>query len=217
MGKIKIQIKDARFLAPLFGILLFILLYFIATLFYPGGSQLNKNSNGFSWGQNYWCNLLNENAINGQPNPASPIAIAAMFILCFSLIIFWYQFPLNSNMNRGLKLVIQVSGLISMLTGMFLFTGLHDIIVNLATLAGVIAVGGTIVGLRKLGLIWLFWMGIFNFFLVILNNILYYNDGLLIYLPVVQKITFLFFLLWISLVNISLFLRINMAALRTSD
>ena len=55
----------------------------------------------------------------------------------------------------------------------------------------------------------LFWMGIFNFLLVVLNNILYYGDGLLFYLPVVQKFTFLFFLLWISLVNINLYNKIK--------
>src|SRR3954449_6164304 len=64
-------------LLPLFGIILFLLLYFIATLYYPGGAQFDKTTKGFSWTQNYWCNLLNENAINGLPNPARPIAITA--------------------------------------------------------------------------------------------------------------------------------------------
>jgi hypothetical protein len=66
-------------LSPLFGTLIYLLLYIVATFFYPGGSQVDKNSFGFSWAQNYWCNLLNENAINGQHNSARPIAIAAMF------------------------------------------------------------------------------------------------------------------------------------------
>lgn len=203
--KLKIQNKNILLLTPVFGILLFIFLYFIATLFYPGGSQLDKNSNGFSWAQNYWCNLLNENAINTQPNPARPIAMSAMFILCVSLLIFWYIFPRQIDISKSLKLTIQVSGFASMAIGIFLFSGLHDIIVNLATLAGIIAVTGTIAGLKKLNWIKLFWMGIFNTLLVVLNNILYYGDGLLFYLPIVQKFTFLFFLLWISLVNIKLY------------
>lgn len=210
MKKTKIQKKSIWVLTPFFGILIFTFLYFLATIFYPGGSQPDKNSNGFSWAQNYWCNLLNENAINGQPNPARSIAIPAMFILCMALIIFWYIFPRQIDMKKGGKLTIQISGFVSMVVGMFLFTGIHDIIVNLATLAGIIAVTGTILGLKKLNWIRLFWMGIFNFLLVVLNNILYYGDGLLFYLPVVQKFTFLFFLLWISLVNINLYNKINL-------
>ncbi len=192
-------------LIPLFGILVYTFLYFFATMFYPGGSQFDKNSIGFSWTQNYWCNLLDEKAINGQSNPAKPIAITAMLFLCTALIIFWYIFPRHVNISKSLRLIIQVSGFMSMAIGMFLFTGLHDIIVNLATLAGIIAVTGTIISLRKNNWNWLFWMGIFNFFLVVVNNIFYYGDGLLFYLPVIQKFTFLFFLLWISLININLY------------
>lgn len=35
----------------------FLLFYVVATFFYPGGSQLDKTASGFSWTQNYWCNL----------------------------------------------------------------------------------------------------------------------------------------------------------------
>ncbi len=126
-----------------------------------------------------------------------------------ALIIFWYIFPRQIDISKSLKLTIQLSGFASMAIGMFLFTGLHDIIVNLATLAGIIAVTGTIVGLKKLNWLKLYWMGIFNFLLVVLNNILYYVDELLLYLPIVQKFTFLFFLLWISLVNINLYNKIK--------
>lgn len=209
MKKTKIQKKNILVLTPLFGILLFIFLYFIAALLYPGGSQLDKNSNGFSWTQNYWCDLLNENAINGQSNPSRPIAVTAMLILCMALIIFWYAFPRQINISKRLKVTIQVSGFTAMVVVIFLFTGLHDIIVNLATLTGIIAVTGTITVLKKLNWIGLFWMGIFNFLLAVLNNILYYIDGLLLYLPVAQKITFLLFLLWISLVNINLYNKIR--------
>lgn len=69
-------------LAPILGVIIFVILYIIATLLYPGGSQIEKNAIGFSWVNNYWCNLLNESATNGQPNSAKPVAMAGMFILC---------------------------------------------------------------------------------------------------------------------------------------
>jgi hypothetical protein len=79
-------------LTPLFGAFLFVFLYFVATLFYPGGSQADKKSIGFSRTDNYWCNLLNENAMNGEHNSAKPLALISMFILCLTLATFGISF-----------------------------------------------------------------------------------------------------------------------------
>ena len=196
-------------LTPLAGVLVYVLLYFIATLFYPGGSQFDKHSKGFSWTQNYWCNLLNEYAINGQPNPGRPIALTAMVVLCITLMIFWYVFPRSVPFQRSSRLIIQLSGFAAMTVGMFLFTSLHDIVINIATLFGLIALTGTFIGLNKLRCQKLLGMGLFNIILVALNNFLYYGNGLLIYLPVVQKITFLYFLLWICSITIHSYVKAN--------
>ena len=192
-------------LIPLFGSILFILLYFLATLYYPGGSQFDKNTKGFSWTQNYWCNLLNENAINGQSNPARPIALTAMVVLCLTLTVFWFLFPIQVAFKKSARIAIQMSGFTAMAIGLFLFTSLHDIIINVATLLGLVALTGTFIGLQKQNLMKLFRMGLFTIVLIGLNNLLYYNTDLLLYLPVVQKFTFLYFLLWICCINISLY------------
>lgn len=190
-------------LVPLFGSALFLLLYFIATLYYPGGTYLDKNFRGFSWTQNYWCNLLNENAINGQHNPARPIAFTAMAVLCVTLSIFWYLFPKWADFKAKQRYILQASGFLSMAISVFIFTSLHDTIINLGGLFGLIALAGTLIGLRRLRWIKLFYMGIIVVALIGLNNLLYYNASLIYYLPVVQKITFLFVLLWICLINVS--------------
>jgi hypothetical protein len=207
LTKTTIKPQNIWVLTPLFGALLFICLYFAATLFYPGGSQVDKKSEGFSWVNNYWCNLLNENAIDGRHNAAKPIAMAAMFVLCLTLAIFWYIFPKHADLKKSVQITIQISGALAMTIGMFLFTDLHDTIVNIASLCGIVATVGTFIGLRKLKWPKLFWLGIFNLALVALNNILYYGGGLKLYLPVVQKITFLFFLLWICFITINLYRR----------
>ena len=199
--------KNNLVLIPILGTLLFVVLYFVATFLYPGGSQADKNSIGFSWTNNYWCNLLNETAINGQFNAARPLAMTAMFVLCLTLAIFWYIFPKYADLKKSVRLSIQISGTLAMTTGMFLFTDLHDTFVNIASLCGLVATVGTFFGLHKLKWTKLFWFGIFNLAPVALNNILYYGNGLKLYLPVVQKITFLFFLLWIFLISINLYRR----------
>ncbi len=199
---------------PLFGSCLYVLLYLAAAWLYPGGSQFDKAAKGFSWLHNYWCNLLNEQAGNGEPNPARPVALTAMLVLCGTLALFWYLFPQYAGFKKSTRLLLRVSGIAAMAIGAFLFTPLHDVIINVATLFGMIALAGTFTGLYRLRWKKLFWMGLFNLVLVAANNALYYGNGLL-YLPVVQKITFLYFLLWISLISGCLYRHIPAATAQT--
>ncbi len=197
------------FLLPSLGIIIFIILYFIATWYYPGGNQIDAYANGFSWIQNYWCNLLNTDAINGERNTAHSIAIFAMLILCLALGIFWYTFPQHVHLNKRNRLFIQIPGILSMLTCLFLFTGDHDVVINAASSLGLIAVAGVLVALWQLKWQTLFWIGMFNILPVVINNLLYYTPGYLFYLPLVQKITFAFFLVWICGVNYQLYRKIE--------
>ncbi|MFN8306951.1 MAG: hypothetical protein U0T79_09270 [Ferruginibacter sp.] len=200
--------KSIFLLIPVLGSLLFVVFYVIATLLYPGGSQVDKNSIGFSWTNNYWCNLLNDNAINGQRNPAKPIALIGMLVLCLTLSFFWFIFPRQINISKKLKLTIQVSGILAMAVAFFLFTDInHDFLTNLASSFGVIATAGTFIGLYKNKLFGLFTFGFLNILLVLLTNLCYYNKKLIIFLPVIQKITFATFLIWVCCIAINLYRR----------
>ena len=204
--------KNIYVLIPLFGTVIFFVLYILATILYPGGSQVDKNSIGFSWTNNYWCNLLNETAINGQPNPAKSIALTGMLVLCLTLSFFWFIFPRQINTSKNLKLTIQVSGILAMTVAFFLFTDInHDLVTNLASSFGAIATIGTFIGLYKKKWFGLFAFGLLNILLVALNNLCYYNKELIIYLPVIQKISFASFLIWICCIDINLYRRTAIA------
>jgi hypothetical protein len=192
-------------LTPLFGNLLYLLLYFIAAMLYPGGSQFDKTTKGYSLTKNYWCNLLSEKAINGEVNPARPIALAALVVICISLAAFWYLFPLQADFKKKARLTIQLSGGIAMFIALFIFTGLHDQVINVACLFGLIALAGTFIGLKKLNLQTEFRMGLFIVVLVGLNNLFYHSEALIHYLPLVQIISFLYVILWISWINLRLY------------
>ncbi|MEI9920861.1 MAG: hypothetical protein WDO14_19015 [Bacteroidota bacterium] len=85
-----------------------------------------------------------------------------------------------------------------------LFTDIdHDMITNLASLFGLIATIGIMVGLYQTKARMLFAFGVLNMILVCLNNYLYYNQDLIVYLPLVQKVTFVSFLGWICGVSIN--------------
>lgn len=187
----------------LFGAVLFLLLYLAAAKLYPGGSQFDAHEQGFSFKHGYWCNLLNYAALNGQINKGRPFAVASLLTLIFTLGTFWYIFPIMVALPKNLKRLIQFSGIASVVSVFFISSRHHDPVTNIASFFGLIAVAGTMVALRKLHWTSLFWFGIFNILLVVANNVLYYGEGLQIYLPAVQKITFASFVLWICLMDIA--------------
>ena len=191
-------------LLPVAGTVLFLLLYCLSAYNYPGGSQADNHSKGFSWLHNYWCNLLNEKSINGNLNPGRPYAIAGMLVLCLSLGWFWYCFAFYVPLKIAQRNAMQLSGVLSMCIAFFIFTSLHTVIINIAGAIAVVALVFTFIGLNKMKWRKLFVFGLINLVLVILNNCLYYGGGLR-YLPVVQKITFLLFLLWISAISTEMY------------
>lgn len=201
----KIQRSDTGPLLPVAGFCLFILLYFIAATLYPGGSEINRSANGFSWMHNYWCDLLETHAENGQPNTARTIAITAMSVLCLSIALFWYFVPRLFTFKPAFKKIIQYTGILSMAILVFLQANFHDTVINISGALGIIAISGTLIGLYKNHSYTLFVSGLLCLFLFFLNNYIYYSKQLIYYLAIIQKISFFLFLLWFSLIAIQLF------------
>ena len=193
-------------LLPVIGCVLFIILYIVAAFLYPGGSRTDKTSVGYNWTENYWCNLLNNTAINGQINTAKPIAMTAMIILCISLSFFWILFPILVQLKKYHRIVIQIGGIASMMAAFLLLTNIdHDLVVNFSSSLGFIAMLGVLAALYQLKWSKLFAFGLFNLLLIALNNYLYYIISDLTYLPIVQKLTFLSFLFWICFIEMKMF------------
>lgn len=129
-----------------------------------------------------------------------------MFVLCFSLSLFWLLFPQYTLPGKNLKLTVQICGITAMAIALLLLTTInHDIVTNLASAFGIIATIGTLIGLYKIKWSQLFLFGLLNILFVVLNNYVYYTKGLILYLPVIQKISFASFLIWISCIEIHLY------------
>lgn len=106
--------------------------------------------------------------------------------------------------NRRRRVLIQASGILSMVVGVFLPTQFHDEVINVSGFFGLMSLAGVFVILWKSRWIRLFRFGIFNLLLFALNNIMY-HAGSFYYLPAVQKITFLSFLIWSCMINLKLY------------
>ena len=105
--------KQLWTLIPLIGIVLFACLYLVATFHYPGGTPFNKYYIGFSWTENYWCNLLNEQAINGQTNSTQPITCIAMTVPSLSITFICCIFAQFTNMDQLMQSVNSLCVLIA--------------------------------------------------------------------------------------------------------
>ncbi|MBT29692.1 MAG: hypothetical protein CMO01_08515 [Thalassobius sp.] len=186
---------------PTIGILIFCCLYFYSASLYPGGSQADLNSVGFDWINNYWCNLMNEQGMNGIQNPARPFAISAMLILCSSLTLFFIQFSKQLEENRNWKWIIQTLGTISMISAVLIFTKYHDIMTTISSIFGVFVVIGIIRTIYNSYLTVFKISGVACVLLLGINNLIYYSENYIEHLPLIQKITFVLVLVWIVGLN----------------
>ena len=179
------------------GLFCFVGLYIYAASLYPGGSQVNIHSSGFDWLNNYWCNLMNEKGMNGEPNQARSISIIATVLLCASIGIFFYQFARFFAQKRIWKVSIKYGGLLSMSTAVFIFTPFHDLLTFISSIFGLFALIGIIVEIYNSQLRWYKLLGMSCIVLLIANNYIYYTTQGIEWLPLLQKVTFLLILIWI--------------------
>ncbi|MFM9909698.1 MAG: hypothetical protein ACKVOW_10130 [Chitinophagaceae bacterium] len=196
----KNQFPDHRVvIVPLVGFCLFVLLYLIATGYYPGGSNNDPSTLYFSWQHNYWCDLLETTSKNGLVNTARPVAISALFVLGCSIGLFFYFF--SALVTSKWRFPIRYCGILSIVPMLLLFIGPHDLLINFSALLALIAIACALLVLYKDGAYSAFYLGTLCIILCVLNNYIYYNNHLLFLLPVVQKISFLIFLFWFTYVE----------------
>jgi len=200
-------------LVPLIGICLFFLLYIIAAIVYPGGSQVDKTEKGFSLLHNYWCDLLADKAQNGQPNTAQPLAIGAMVLLCACLVLFWFYLPQLFDKTFKNSKTIQQSGISSMIISAFLFTDFHDTVINVAGALGVLALLLTFMNLYRAKFYKLFAVGVLCLMLCLLNYFIYETKIGLPLLAVTQKISFVLFLGWLGVIDFYIYQKMKKEAL----
>ncbi len=186
---------------PPIGILCFGLLYAFASTLYPGGSQADVNSVGFDWVNNYWCNMMNESADNGEPNPARRLAIFSMVLLCSSLGVFFYQFAEYLTTHHRWKMIIKIAGILSMVSAAFMFTQFHDVLTIISSFFGLFVLIGILLEIFRRGLLKNKLIGLLCLILLGMNNYIYYTEFYIKHLPLIQKITFIIVLLWIVALN----------------
>lgn len=193
-----------RQLLPLAGMVLFVLFYLIAADRYPGGSWAYPARDGFSWRDNYLCDLLDTLAVNGQLNPGRHWARAALGVLCGGLLLLWCQLPDLMDASPFLRWVVRLSSAAAFGTTVFLSAGTHDLTVRIAGLFGLVALIGGVAGLWRNGRLGMSLLGIWCIGIFLLNYVIYESGGFIRALPAIQKVTFSSFLGWFAWMDIAL-------------
>lgn len=198
------NIKNSLLLLPAAGVLVFFTLYIIATFYYPGGSDVDPGRIGFDWVNNYWCDLTDQITESGAINPARPIALIAMLVLTISIAMLAYIIPAFFA-NLKLSFLIRYLGIAAMIAANFVFTEFHSNAAYIAGMLGIIPLALAYYGLYKNKYTELFVFGIISMFFLALNFFVYRTRIYIEVLPLVQKFTFLAFLIWIFLLDIKVY------------
>jgi hypothetical protein len=192
-------------LIPVFGIFLFIILYIYAASLYPGSIRDGVETVGFSFTGDYWCDLLDEIALNGEINAARPVALLSTVILSVSLSFFWYYVPFLFREKKKFSFMTRLSGISSMILSIFIFTPYHDTILNFAGILGFTAFILTLIGLSHAGRNFLFSFGFFCLILIFINYAIWNSKEIMEFLPFLQKFTYAFGFAWIITVVIAIY------------
>jgi hypothetical protein len=187
------------------GILFFIFFFLLAAAHYPGGSNANLHAKGFSWMNNYWCELLGENAKNGEANTGRTYGLIGMVILSISISIFWWNIPtVVYEKNHIIRGFMRYCGILSMVFASLIFTNWHDAIIYIAVISGTIAFSLLFYELFRNKRDILSYFGVICLGFIFANCLIYMSDFGIDFLPQLQKITFGITLLWIILVILHL-------------
>ncbi len=202
------QVFDSLII-PFAGIPVFIVLYFVAAYFYPGGSDADSGYEGFDWMNNYWCDLIASHGKNGEPNAGRPIALTAMITLFGSLLFFWFRLPDFFHETKFSRILISYTGMVSMIILVFIFTEYHDEVIFVGGALSSIPFAGTLRELYRHNWRFLFVLGSLCAVGILFNFYIYLSGWLVFLLPLIQKITLVFFLVWIFLINLKCILLVK--------
>jgi hypothetical protein len=178
----------------------------LAMRVYPGGTELDRNCVGHSFWFNFLCDLTGERALNGAANNGHSLARAAMVAFSVGLCAFWLILPAEFPGHKAIAAIIRLAGTISVagfLTVPIADGSLHAVAVFTAAVPGVIAAFvGLVATLRFVRYKLLLGAAFGSLAAAAIDSILYAQRVMNDYrscppaLPVFQRLTLLFVLLW---------------------
>jgi hypothetical protein len=173
-------------------VIISVLFLVIATLLYPGGSILDKNSAGFDWSKNFFSNLFLAKALNGTMNPSRIWALIGMVFNSIGYGLFFIHTS-RKIPHKHTRLVLKSIGVVNMLFTFLIATPLHDIMVTVSSTLTMLGLFYITVFILKTQLHWLKFFCIGSL-LIFYSTLYLYGAGYWGLLAVMQKVTFVCFI-----------------------
>lgn len=174
-------------------VIITIVFLLIATLLYPGGSILDKNSVGFTWSKNFFSNLFLPKALNGSDNPSRIWAFIGMVFHSIGYGIFFIN-TARKIPHKHTELVLKSVGIANMVFTFLIATPLHDTMVTVSSTLTMLGLFYITVFILRTKLLWLKIFSIASL-LIFYFTLFLYGAGDWGLLAVMQKITFICFML----------------------
>ncbi len=171
----------------------------VATLLYPGGSILDKNSVGFDWSKNFFSNLFLANALNGSDNPSRVWALIGMIFNSIGYGLFFIHTS-RKIPHKHTELVLKSVGFANMLFTFLIATPLHDIMVTVSSTLTMLGLFYITVFMLRTKLNWLKVICIVSL-LIFYFTLFLYGAGDWGLLAVMQKVSFLCFMLLVLIIE----------------
>lgn len=171
----------------------------IATFLYPGGSVLDRTSEGFDWSKNFFSNLFLTKALNGAKNPARIWALMGMAFNSIGYGIFFFNTS-RKIPHKHTENVLKSVGVANMLFTFLIATPLHDIMVKISSTLTMLGLFYITVFVIRTKIHWLKLFCILSL-LAFYFTLYLYGSGNWGLLAIMQKISFLLFMLLILIIE----------------
>lgn len=186
---------------PVAGVIAFVTCYFYAASLYPGGTRADHATRGYSHWSNYWCDLLDRVSYSGDVNAGRPFAVLATIVLPLSLMPLWIQAPLLFPEEPLARRIVRATGPAAMVLSALVFTSLHDLAINVASVLGFICFVATTLGLARSRRLALVGLGLIPLGLGLVNWVMWQTGWLLGAMPAIQKMSYVSFFSWVLATN----------------
>jgi hypothetical protein len=164
---------------------------------YPGGSFNNPNAIGYSFFNNFLCDIMDPITKAGLYNPARSLAIISHLVLSATMVMFFYILPETLPKRNWRYYTIRYVGMLTMTVFALMYTPYHDHIVTITGVLGTIALIPFFIELKNHPNKPLKQYAYLCFALSIVVFFIFETKIGFYYLPFLQKIAFIIDAIWV--------------------
>ncbi len=200
---------------PIVGMALYLVVFVLSAMDYPGGSENVPSAIGYSFFHNFLCDVMDPITLGGVLNPARALATVSHLILSVTMIAFFYLLPEIFSWSNRNTTIMRFMGMLTMTVFVFMYTPFHDEIVTATGVLGTVALVPFFIEMRKYPNGLLKTLAYTCFALSIIVFFIFETRMGYYYLPFLQKITFFFDAWWVIWVSVIVFKKEQNLALQS--